>query len=251
MFTRTLMLAVLLSGLCWTKGVWAQDSPARPAVVATIKPLQFIADAILNEEFAVSALFEGSDSPHHFNLLPDDRLRIEQADVLLWIDPKFEVYLAALFADFAASGLSFVVTASAISGLTLHRYTDGELECHLWLSQGNAELIARALAEQLAAIYPDKTPHFRAGLDQFRSGIVKQKHALQCRLSNRHTADYLVYHDAYRYFEHGHGLSHSASLLAGPDIQPGMREVMELRETISASQSRVHFITARCVSSIG
>ena len=72
MFTRTLMLAVFLIGLCWTQGVWAQDSPAGPAVVATIKPLQFTAEAILNEKGALSALFEGSDSPHHFNLSPDD-----------------------------------------------------------------------------------------------------------------------------------------------------------------------------------
>ena len=235
MLTRTLMLAVLLSGLCWTQGVWAQGSPTGPAVVATIKPLQFIAEAILDGEGSVSALIEGSDSPHHFNLSPNDRLRIEQADVLLWIDPKFEVYLAALFADIAASESSLMVTVSAISGLTLHRYPDGELDPHLWLSQGNALLIAQALTEQLASIYPDKAPHFRAGLDQFRSGIDKQAQALQRRFSNQHVADYLVYHDAYRYFEHDYGLTHSASLVADPDIQPGMREVLELRETISAS----------------
>ena len=235
MFARTLMLAVLLSGLCWIQGVWAQDSPVGPAVVATIKPLQLIAEAILIGEGAVSALIEDSDPPHHSNLSPDDRLRIEQADVLLWIDPKFEVYLAALFADIAASGSSFVVTASAISGLTLHRYPDGERDPHLWLSQGNAELIARALTEQLAAIFSDKAPHVRAGLDQFRSGIAKQAQVLQRRFSNQHTADYLVYHDAYRFFEHDYGLSHSASLVADPDTQLGMREVFKLQETISAS----------------
>ncbi|MBU14504.1 MAG: hypothetical protein CMQ14_05375, partial [Gammaproteobacteria bacterium] len=72
------------------------------------------------------------------------------------------------------------------------------------------------------------------GLDQFRSGIVKQTQALQRRFSNRHPADYLVYHDAYRYFEHDYGLSHSASLEAGSDIQPGMSGVLELHKTISA-----------------
>jgi zinc transport system substrate-binding protein len=232
MLTRKLMLAALLSGLCWAQGVCAKGSPAGPAVVATIKPLQFIAEAILDGVGSVSALIEGSGSPHHFNLSPNDRLVIEQADVLLWVDPEFEIYLAALFGDIAAKESSIIVTASEIPGLTLHRFPGGELDPHLWLSQDNATLIAQSLTEQLTSIYPEKASHFRAGLEQFRNGNEEQAQSLQRLFSNQQVANYLVYHDAYRYFEHDHGLSHSASLVTDPDVQPGMREVLEVRKTI-------------------
>lgn len=235
MFTRKFMLAALLTALCWVQGVCAQGTPTGPVVVASIKPLQFIAEAILGGEGSVSALIAGSDSPHHFNLSPNDRLLIEQADVLLWIDPTFEIYLASLFGDIAASESSLLVTASEISGLTLHRFPGGELDPHLWLSQGNATLIAQALTEQLVSIYPEKASHFQAGLDQFRNENDEQAQALQRQLSNQYVANYLVYHDAYRYFEHDHGLSHSASLVADPEIQPGMRDVLEVRKIIGAT----------------
>lgn len=235
MVSRKLMLAALLSGLCWVQGVWAQGASTAPVVVTTIKPLQFIAEAILDGEGSVSALIEGSDSPHHFNLSPNDRIRIERADVLLWVDPTFEVYLASLFDDIAARESSIIITASEIPGLILHRFPGGELDPHLWLSQGNAALIAEALTEQLVAIYPEMSSHFRAGLEQFRKGNDEQVQGLQRLFSKQAVPSYLVYHDAYRYFEHDHGLSHSASLVADPDIQPGMREVLEVRETISAT----------------
>ena len=230
MLYRKLLLTALLLGSLLPLG-----ASANPVVVTTIKPLQFIAQAILDGEGTATALIGESDSPHHFNLSPNDRIGIERADLLLWIDPSFEIYLAPLFEELSTEQSKSLITSAEIEGMTLHRFPTGELDPHLWLSQENATLIGAALTDQLATLYPDKASHYRAAHDRFRRANDALARELEAQFSGPHSTNYLVYHDAYRYLEHDLGLAHSARLVEDPDVQPGMREVLAVREVVKAT----------------
>ena len=79
-------------------------------VVSSVRPLQFIAAAIVGDGDRTISLIGASDSPHSFALTPQDRLAIDQADILLWVSPGFELYLADLFT--ALEGNKSVITVA-------------------------------------------------------------------------------------------------------------------------------------------
>jgi zinc transport system substrate-binding protein len=215
--------------------LFAPGLRAEPRVLTTVKPLQFIAEAIVAGEGSVASLITGTDSPHHFSLSPTDRLSIDRADLVLWIDPAFEVNLQDLFTRLAAEQSGLLLTASRLEGMTLRYYEDGSLDPHLWLSQSNALLIAEALARELVAQYPDKAAHYQAALARFRNASDDFVRRTGARVDAQRASAYLVYHDAFSYLEADLGVRHSASLVADPDVVPGMREMLRLRETVNAT----------------
>lgn len=211
----------------------SQIASAQVSVVSTIRPLEFIASAIVGNGSDTVSLIDYSDSPHSFSLTPQDRLAIEQADILLWIAPEFELYLEDLF-----SGLENekqVITVSQLPEITLHDFEDGNLDPHLWLDPGNGILIATALVTELSKIYPQQEQELRERLSDFKLTMNNLERELAQTFSQRGKTSYLVYHQAYQYFEAVTGLQNSGELLHNPEVEPGMRELLELRALVSSS----------------
>src|SRR5690606_13926597 len=65
---------------------------------------------------------------------------------------------------------------------------------------------------------------------QQRIGSLEQR--LAARLADVKTVPYLVFHDAYQYFEHRFGLSPAGAVTVSPEQAPGARRVAELRDLV-------------------
>ena len=78
-----------LSSFC----LFALSAAAEVNVTTSIRPLQLIAQAIIEDRGTVRAVTNAQDSAHGFTLTPSDRLNFETADLLLWISPEFEVQI--------------------------------------------------------------------------------------------------------------------------------------------------------------
>ncbi len=212
-------------------GIFCSASIASEAViVTTIKPLELIAREIAGEQFEVRSIVDPRQSSHHYTLKPSDRTLLARADLVLWIDPGFEVYLADFFANQGAS--QDILMASAIDGLRLYMLEDGTTDYHLWLDLNNAGMIAAALAEQLQLTAPHLSAQISANLAGFKARLDTLEGELAAQLSSSGQQNYAVYHDAYRYFEAKFNLAHSTALVRSTEIQPGMREIMQTREQL-------------------
>lgn len=213
-----------------------QAAAADITVAATIRPLQLIAQAILQGHGTVEALIGAQDSPHHYALTPGDRLAIEDADLLLWIGPEFEILLSDVYKQ--KEGDKPVLEVAEIPGLTIHRLNGGQKDPHLWLSIDNAILIGRELASRLSDIEPTYRDSFQSAFDDFELDVWKLESLIEEWLAPFKDKPFLVYHDAFQYFEKQFGLSAGDSLLQDPEIQPSMRELLTIRrraENLSVS----------------
>ncbi len=66
---------------------------AKIEVLSTIKPVQMISQAITGDSANSELLLPPSASPHHYQLRPSEQRKLQQADVVLWIGPEFEIFL--------------------------------------------------------------------------------------------------------------------------------------------------------------
>ncbi len=209
----------------------AAPPAAAVEVAATVPPLRFIAEAVLDGAGAAGAVIDGQGSAHHFTLSPSGRLALARADAVLWIGPDFEAPLAGLIGRLAADRP--VVTASALPGVDALSLPDGRTDPHLWLDADSAARIAEALAEELSRLRPERAALWRSNAERFAAKARRTRRAAAARLAGgSRGAPYVVAHDAYRYFERQFGLDHALALLRDPDAPPGMRRTLALRARI-------------------
>ncbi len=119
---------------------------------------------------------------------------------------------------------------------------EGSIDPHTWLDSRNAIAFVRAAARQLARLDPDHADAYRANADAVMERIEAIDATLTEQLAPVADRPYLVFHDAYQYFERRYGLTPAGSIVVDPGRPPGARRLSELRERIEAQGVQCLFI---------
>ena len=112
---------------------------------------------------------------------------------------------------------------------------------HVWLDPRNAAAMARMIAEALIAADPQNTPAYRANAARLDADLAALERTLRERLAPVRERPFVVFHDAYQYFEDRFDVNAVGSITVSPDIQPGAARLRELRQTLAATQARCVF----------
>jgi zinc transport system substrate-binding protein len=188
-----------------------------------------------------SVLVSGAASPHTYSLRPSDMRTIEAANLVFWIGPGFEVFLSQALS--ATHGT--VVTLADAPGVTRLRARAGGLwdssiqaknagdDPHMWLDVGNAQAMARAMAEALTAADPANAVRYEANVRALTADLYALDIELRGALTPLRAKPFIVFHDATRYFEDRYGLASAGAVTVGPERPPGARRVDALRARLA------------------
>lgn len=106
------------------------------------------------------------------------------------------------------------------------------MDMHIWLDPRNAQTIAKAIAYVLSQVDPDNADQYRANSNKFSAEVEVLDRELADRLSGVTEKPFLVFHDAYRYFEDRFGLTAVGAAVVTLDRSPGARRIQQLRQRI-------------------
>lgn len=85
---KTLLFAALSAAL------WGSATQvAEAAVVASLKPVGFIASAIADGVTETEVLLPDGASEHDYSLRPSDVKRLQNADLVVWVGPEMEAFM--------------------------------------------------------------------------------------------------------------------------------------------------------------
>ncbi len=207
-------------------------------VVASIRPLALIADAVTGDAAQVRQLVPNGASSHEYALKPSDRALLARAGLVLWVGPVHEHFLPG-----ALRGRP-VLTAQDLPGvqkLPSRRLSDGSavpgsIDPHLWLSPDNVAVIAHALAERLASADAAHAERYRRNAGAFAGRLQQQKADLLARFRPLKSRPLLAYHDAWHYFDHAMGLNFRGSLTLEPERKPGAQHVLLMARRVQQEQ---------------
>ena len=250
----------------------AASGTGPPVVVASIKPVHSLVAMVMAGVAEAEVIVAGGGSPHGQNLKPSQAARLQKADLVFWIGPDLERFLAGPIDNLA--GKAIVVQLAATEGLTLldlreggvfsdhdhegedhdhggagqehegagheqegadHDHGHGPHDMHVWLDPMNAKVLVTAIATALASADPANRARYLENAAAVQDRLDTLVDEIDRELEPVRGRPYVVFHDGYRYFENRFGLPAAGTILVNPDVMPGARRIAALREQVSAS----------------
>ena len=220
----------------------AVPAQAKLQLLASIKPLALIAQEVAGDQIEVATLLPITASTHDYPLKMSDHKRLRAADMVLWIGPEMESFLARPLANLPADKL---ITSYELSNLhwpeeaaddddhqhANHSHTGKDP--HLWLDPRNAAAIAQAVAERLTQLQPESAPVFRANAERFAVSMKALDQQLAQQLAPVKNIGFAVYHEGYSHFVSRYGLHQVAYVTYTPEQRPGAKHLKMMREVLA------------------
>lgn len=224
--------------------------PAQAAVVASVKPVGFIASAIADGVTPVEILLPDGASEHDYALRPSDIKRLQDADLVVWVGPEMEAFMSKSAASLPAQKNVEMDTLPGVKALLLKGGEDeeeeheghahggaeehehhhhGEYNMHLWMSPEIAKKTAVAIHAKLLELMPQSKDKLDANLQHFEAELSSADAKIGNQLAPVKGKGYFVFHDAYTYFEKHYGLTPLGHFTVNPEIQPGAQRLHQIR----------------------
>lgn len=211
-----------------------------PRVVATIKPLHSLVAQVMAGVGEPELLVQGAASPHTFQMKPSDARKLAGARVIFFIGPSYEVFLRK-----ALKGLPLEVRKVAMQGqkgvLVLpvrhnesdeHDHDHGPVDGHMWLDASNGRIMLGVIAETLCGVDVADCERYRANAKRAGAQLLGLDAALKKEMAPFKERRFVVFHDAYQYFERAYGVRSAGSVALVPEMAPGAKHLAAIREKL-------------------
>lgn len=250
-------------------------------VVVTIKPVHSLVAQVMEGLGSPTLLVEGRASPHAFALRPSDAKALSNADVVVRVGPSVEPFTVRLAETLSSTTtLVTLAEAPGVKLLELrrgshfeahehgdahaagaldakhddghgdgstkardhdHAHDSGGMDGHIWLDPDNAKAIARHVADVLIARRPELKERLAANVAKAVAGIEALDSQVRGDLGSAAGKPFVVFHDAYQYFERHFGLQAAGAITLNPEVKPSARRLSEIRETLAETGARCVF----------
>ena len=226
---------------------------AETKVVTSIKPLHSLVSYVMEGVGTPDIIIDGSSSPHTFQLKPSHASMLQEADIIFWIGEDLEVFLETPLDSIAKNVKRVTLMDSNEIDLLKFReknvfddheghddhdehgdehdgHAHGEFDIHFWLDPEIAKTIVTIVARELSEIDVANKSTYEANAKKAINDLDTLITETRSKINS--DATYIVFHDAYQYFEKRFGIEVIGALTVNPEALPGAKQLAEIREVI-------------------
>jgi len=109
-------------------------------------------------------------------------------------------------------------------------HSHGEYDPHIWLDPINAKVILNEITEHLIENDSKNAATYKSNLAKAISGI--DKLIIDVITETNTDLSYVVFHDAYQYYENRFNINILGAMTVNPDVIPGAEQIHEIHEVI-------------------
>ena len=236
-------------------------------VVTTIKPLHSLISRIMETRGEPQLIIEGTNNPHTFVFKPSHANMIEEADIVFWIGEDLEAFMEKPLNSLAknAKKIAFM-DSDSIEKLKFREenifddhddhddhdghddeheghddhddhaghhdgHNHGEFDAHIWLDPENAKEMVKIIRDELIKIDPEGQRQYSVNAAGATLELDNLINSVEKELSK--DISYIVFHDAYQYFETRFGVKSAGALTLNPDVLPGAKQIADIQDLIN------------------
>ena len=111
-----------------------------------------------------------------------------------------------------------------------HAHHHGEHDIHFWLDPEIAKSIVNTTVRELSEIDPNNKSTYEKNAANAIDDLEELINVTKSKINSN--ATYIVFHDAYQYFEQRFGIEVIGALTVNPEVLPGAKQLSEIREVI-------------------
>ena len=220
-------------------------------VVTTIKPLHSLIANVMDGVGEPALIIEGSTSPHSFTLKPSHAKLLEEADIIFWVGESIETFMERPLESIVknAEVVEFMEVESINklkfreesifedhddhddhSGHDHHGHAHGEFDAHIWLDPMNAKEMVHEIAHELGDLDPANKNKYEANAQATIQALDQLVNDIEKGINK--DAKFVVFHDAYQYFEERFGVRAAGALTLNTDVLPGAKQIADIQDVI-------------------
>lgn len=253
---------------------------AEPHVVASIKPVHALVAAVMDGVGKPDLIVGGAASPHAYALKPSQAQALENADLIFWVGHELESFLEKPIETIGAHARSVeLIDADGLIKLPFREagpfevhehddhaadeadHDDGHaddghdeatsedhdhgkdgFDAHLWLDPLNAKVLVRVIGEALTETDPANAAIYAANVASTNQRLDVLIDEVNAILAPVHGTQFIVFHDAYQYFEKRFDMQAAGSVTVNPEVRASA-------ERVAAIQDKVRDLNAVCAFS--
>ena len=253
---KTIFLCVL--GACWVLSITPASADV-PQVATDIPPVHSLVSQVMGDLGTPKLIVPPGTSPHGYAMRPSEARALQNADVTFWMGPDLTPWLGRAIKSLTGNAINVALSNS--EDLVRHPFRTGAtfdshdhhdhgdhgdehegLDPHLWLDPDNARILLGVISSTLAGLDPTHADTYRANAAQAKKAIAALTHELDAALQPIRGRPFIVFHDAYQYFEHRFNVDASGSVALGDASSPGPARIAAIRQ-------KVQTLGAHCVFS--
>lgn len=122
----------------------------------------------------------------------------------------------------------------AAAGHEGHGHAEGDVDAHIWLDPHNAEAAVKAIAAVLSKADAANAAAYQANAAAYIERLEAMEEALKAKLAPAAGKPFIVFHDAYQYFEKHFGLQAPEAIAVNPEVPPSAERLREIKNEIAA-----------------
>jgi zinc transport system substrate-binding protein len=195
---------------------------AAPRVVTSIAPVFELTTAIMTGVAEPGLIIEGDASAHHFAFKPSHMRKLQQADLVIWIDRHFEAGFSRVAEILPSSTRQLELLA--VLGL---EGGDG----HIWYSPRLLLQSIEIIRDTLQGLDPKHQNLYQTNADLLMQDIRAWRHETQRRWQKRKPR-FVTDHNFTTYFEQDIGLRSIATVHDQHDDHGGVKDLKRLDNTL-------------------
>ena len=113
-------------------------------------------------------------------------------------------------------------------------HNHGEFDAHIWLDPNNAKEMVHEIAHELGHLDPANKDKYEANAETTIQEIDELIDDVSKDINK--DAKFVVFHDAYQYFEERFGLRAAGALTLNTDVLPGAKQIDEIQDVIKEKE---------------
>ena len=237
-------------------------------VITTIKPIESLVNAVIGDTGKTVSLIPPEISPHEFRLKPSDVRILQNSNLVFYISSHLETGIVKMFKNLPKNIKTInLMEETGIDHLSirdneaweLHDHDDHDKhdakdekhddhdkhvtkdDIHIWLDPDNAIKIVRKINKELSLFFPKNAMIYNDNSSKLINEIESLKIELKKELLPIKDKPYIVFHDAYQYFERAFELNAIGSIALENDVASSPKQISFIKDKILKSQATCVF----------
>jgi len=233
-----------------------------PTVAVDIPPVHSLVARIMVGVGTPNLIAQPGASPHGYSLRPSEAAALQKADIVFWVSEDLTPWLKGPIEALAQDAKS--VELMEIDGTTKLEFRQGvafekhghdeeddnedhaqnEVEGghghdehdahdpHAWLDPENARVWLDVIAKDLAALDPENADAYVANAIAGKVDLAALINDINADLEAFRGTNFVVFHDAYQYFENRFNVSAAGAITLGDASAPSPARIAEIRKKV-------------------